>query len=139
MSRSTKDKNFSARTSMEKSFENTFLTPKKNKYIVPEKSSNATAKPDLPKSNQPTYVFIRRSSNAGLKVTDKEEAAPKASKPIYVSIRKSSKVKEELFRSDQKPSIDEMVKLIKGSKILENRENREELLFNINNFLKYKQ
>ena len=139
MSRSTKDKNYSARTSIEKSFENTFLTPKKNKYIVQEKSSNATPKPDLPKSNQPTYVSIRRSSNAGLTVTDKEEAAPKVSKPIYVSIRRSSKVKEELLKSDEKPSIDEIVKIIKGSKILEIKENREELLSIINNFLKYKQ
>ena len=123
MSRSTKEKNYSARTSIEKSFENTFLTPKKNKYIVQEKSTNASPKPDLPKSKE----------------TNEEEAAPKASKPIYVSIRRSSKVKEELLKSDEKPSIDEIVKIIKGSKILEIKENREELLSIINNFFKYKQ
>ena len=139
MSRSTKDKNFSARTS----FENTFVTSSKNKYVVQEKdegSKNADMmepKEDLPKSNQPTYVSIRKSSNVE-EVAEQKDTIPKTIKPIYVSIRRSSKVKVEAFKRDDGTSIDEIIEVVKGSKILENKENREELLLVINNFLKFK-
>ena len=140
MSRSTKDKNFSARTSIEKSFENTFVTSSKNKYVVHEKDENADntePRVDLPKSNQPTYVSIRKSSNAEA-VTDPKEAVSKTNKPIYVSIRRSSKVKENIIEENDEPSIDDIVKVVKESKILQNKENREELLLIITNFLKFK-
>ena len=116
------------------------MTSSKNKYVVHEKDENADntePRVDLPKSNQPTYVSIRKSSNAAA-VTDPKEAVSKTNKPIYVSIRRSSKVKENIIEEDDEPSIDDIVKVVKESKILQNKENREELLLIITNFLKFK-
>ena len=146
MTRSTKEKNFSARASLEKSFENTFLTPKKNKYIVQEKNKTA----DLPKSTQPTYVSVRSNTNDEKKNSKEKEyntkptqpiseTVPKTNKPIYVSIRRSSKPKVELVKKDDKPSIEDIINILKESKILDVKENREELLLLINNFIEFKQ
>ena len=116
------------------------MTSSKDKYVVHEKDENADntePRVDLPKSNQPTYVSIRKSSNAEA-VTDPKEAVSKTNKPIYVSIRRSSRVKENIIEENDEPSIEYIVKVVKASKILENKENREELLVIINKFLKFK-
>ena len=116
------------------------MTSSKNKYVVHEKDEDDDRnepRVDLPKSNQPTYVSIRKSSNAEA-LTDPKETVSKTNKPIYVSIRRSSKVKENIIEEDDKPSIDDIVKVVKESKILQNKENREELLLIITNFLKFK-
>ena len=167
MTRSTKEKNVSARTSLEKSFENTFLTPTKNKYIVQEKNIAGDKKRDLPKSTQPTFVTVRKNSSVDVNEPKKKSDLPKSTQPTYVSvrrkstvdqkeseeaevvnttykpiqmsIRRKSKVKDELLRENDKPSIEDVVQVITESRILEIRENREELLSIINNFLKFKQ
>ena len=60
---------------------------------------------------------------------------PKSNQPIYVSIRRSAKAKEEV---DDSASVDEIVETIKGSKLLKEKKNRQELFRIINNFLKFK-
>ena len=160
MNRSTKEKNFSARASIEKDEtdkkkeigKNNDKTPlikvasNKEKYVVKDKytvkgkheadkkdeDGKNNDKTHLPKSNQPIYLSIRRSS----KVKEETEAdIPRSNHPIYLSIRKG---KDEADKSDDGTSIDEIVKVIKESKILQDKGNREELLVIIKNFLKFK-
>ena len=49
--------------------------------------------------------------------------------------KRSSRVKENIIEEEDEPSIDDIVRVVKGSKIQENKENREELLLIITNQL----
>ena len=64
--RSTKEKNFTARASIE----NTLATSNKKKYLVMEDDEGSKSierpKTALSKSSQPIYVSIKRSSKADL-------------------------------------------------------------------------
>ena len=113
MSRSTKDKNDVARTKIEPNS----LTL--NKSVVNDKlETNQQGK-----SNKTTE---KRNSKSHF---------PKSNQLIYLLIRRSAKVREEV---DDSASFDVIVKKIKGSKILKDKKNREELLGIINNFLELK-
>ena len=115
MSRSTKDKNDVARTKIEQNS----LTLNDNESVVNDKLTTNHTK----KSNKSTE---NRNSKSEL---------PKSNQPIYLSIKRSAKVREEV---DDSASLEAIVEKIKGSKILEDKKNREELLGIINNFLKFK-
>ena len=74
---------------------------------------------------------LGKSNKCSEKNTLKSEL-PKSNQPIYVSIRRSAKAKEDV---DDSVSVDEIVETIKGSKMLKEKKNREEILRIHNQYL----
>ena len=83
MSRSTKDKNFLARASTEKSFENTSVTSSKNKNVVHEKDENADN--IEPRSSHPTYVSMKKISNADQSLIQRKLSHRQTSQFVFLS------------------------------------------------------
>ena len=71
-------------------------------------------------------------SNKGSEKMALKSELPKSNQPINVSIRRSTKAKEDV---DDSASVDEIVETIKGSKMLKEKKNREEILRIHNQYL----
>jgi hypothetical protein len=114
MSRSTKDKNDEARTKIEQNS----LTLNDNERVVNDKLFN-----DHP-----------RKSNKSTEKRDSKSELPKSNQPIYLSIRRSAKVREEVDNSASVEAIVEKIKGSKILKDKKNRKELLEIIKNFLKF-----